>query len=332
MYVNTYRSRSTGLQLKLAVVRFYTPTEITEARQLLCDHVKDLNPEFPNLNKKRVDSATRSASDVMTDDIIDMFKAIDAVAIQPKFVSDDASRIPGCPESAGNMLTLYDDLATQRNELAQLQETVTKMIQNVSKNTSDIGDLKAAPRANKAKGSVQVVNHVELHPAEETQRAQPTAVADGASGTSSAGANSYAQKAASSGENHGEFQVVGTNQGKRPNKGKSKIQPKRQGTGGAGGDSNVLMAGPSTFTMQITNVSPSLSTEDIKKFITDKGMDIEPSDVTDHSSEGWNTKRFLLTFDYKHVDKVMSEDFWPKKIFFKRWFTFKAKAQTTKSS
>ena len=59
MYVNTYRSRSTALQLKTAVTQFYSADELTDARQVMLDHVKDLIPDQPNLNKRRVDSVTR---------------------------------------------------------------------------------------------------------------------------------------------------------------------------------------------------------------------------------------------------------------------------------
>ncbi len=42
--------------------------------------------------------------------------------------------------------------------------------------------------------------------------------------------------------------------------------------------------------------------------------------MANKTSDQWQTKRFLLTFDYKHYDPVMGAEFWPKQIYFKMWF------------
>ena len=58
-------------------------------------------------------------------------------------------------------------------------------------------------------------------------------------------------------------------------------------------------------------------------FIESKEEDTKPRQVEDTTSEGWNTRRFLLTFDFKYYDRVMAQDFWPQQIYYKRWFTRK---------
>ena len=128
------------------------------------------------------------------------------------------------------------------------------------------------------------------------------------------------------------FQTVGPNQGKRPNKGNSKKQVKKTSAGGSGANSDALVAGPTTFMIQLTNVSPTINADDIARYIENKELDIKANDVKDHSTEGWSTKRFLLTFDHCHLDKVLSDDFWSQKIYYRRWFTPKAKAQFKSSS
>ena len=146
MFVNSYRSRSAGFQLKTAVLKFYSPEEIEEARQSLIDGVKDLIPSYPHLYKKRVDSSKRSAKDVMVEDIIEMFKALDHIEenLIPKFLGDNAMKVPGCPEAANNMMSLYDNLAIQQRELEKLQETMTRVIQDVAKNSSELVKIKNA--------------------------------------------------------------------------------------------------------------------------------------------------------------------------------------------
>lgn len=127
------------------------------------------------------------------------------------------------------------------------------------------------------------------------------------------------------------FQVMGPNNGKRPNKGVNKDNNKTpemgaknnrkvSRIGGTAEESGILRAGPSNFQLQITNVSPTLSDEDISVYIEGKSANIKPLKIEDTTSEGWSTKRFLITFDYKYCDTIMSEDFWPRRIYFKRWF------------
>ena len=89
---------------------------------------------------------------------------------------------------------------------------------------------------------------------------------------------------------------------------------------------------PNNFMIQLTNVSPTINADDIARYIENKELDIKANDVKDHSTEGWSTKRFLLTFDHCHLDKVLSDDFWSQKIYYRRWFTPKAKAQFKSSS
>ncbi len=84
---------------------------------------------------------------------------------------------------------------------------------------------------------------------------------------------------------------------------------------GGTGDSVLLIDGPQTFQVQITNVNSELKADDLKEFIVNKEMGIEVINIEDKTSERWQTKCFLLTSDYKHYEQVMSADFWPKKIY-----------------
>ena len=118
-------------------------------------------------------------------------------------------------------------------------------------------------------------------------------------------------------------------QQKRPNKGSNKGSgkpfPRKQSSKGGTGESSGLRAGPSSFQLQITNINRELGEEDIKEYL--KGKGVEASRIEDKSSEGWETKRFLLTLQYEHFDTIMKPEFWPSKIYFKRWFPVKEKTQ-----
>ena len=126
--------------MKNAALNFYSVDDIEEARVSMIANVRDLIPEFSHLDKKRTDSTNRQARDIMMDDIIDMFKALDNVdqSKVPMFVCADATKLPPGPEAAGNMLALFEALATQQRHMQQLQDTMTRVVQDVSKSQTDI--------------------------------------------------------------------------------------------------------------------------------------------------------------------------------------------------
>ena len=96
---------------------------------------------------------------------------------------------------------------------------------------------------------------------------------------------------------------------------------------GGTGESNVLKSGPETFQVSINNVNAALDESKIKDYVSGKGLTAQ--NIEDTSSAEWNTKRFLLTFGYDDYEAVMCPEFWPKKIYFRRWFPARAKRQQT---
>ena len=342
MFVNSYRSRSAGTQIKSAVLKFYASNTVENARKELVDNVKDVIPNYPYLNKKRMDSANRSAKDVMVEDILDMFKALDSAEQEqmPKFVSDDASKLPSCPEAAGNMMSLYDDLAAQQRAIANLQESMTKVMKEVVQNTSDLAGLKRIPKEKSPKINAEVsrrsaIGGEKTNNFEESDPVEPPIEAT----TSYAGVASTKEPlelGPPSDTTQNKFQEVGPRSGKRPNKGQMKTAEgndrrpqKTKGIGGQADQSDLLIAGPTQFKVQITNVNPGLRPDDIKAYLNAKQDNITPIDVVDTSSPDWGTKRFLLTFVYEHMNHVLAKEFWPKNIYFKRWFTPKSKKKQT---
>ena len=348
-YANSHRSSSSTLQIKIAILNFFSPDDIAEARQIMTDNVKDVIPEFPNLGKRRTDSINRQASDIMTDDILDMFKALDNMTeewLVPSFVCDNVCKLPGSPEAAGNLMSIYEEITKHERRLVQLQESMTKVIMDVADNHTAISELRTqtpsgsrnitagssgkGPAGRQARGRQRLrsmaANSV---PVSDDIVAPGDAGSDTAGDTSTPAPQPYqdalvSEHAADETAGDVEFQAIGHNNGRRPNKGNGKPQKKRvTRTGGTAAEAGGLLAGPETFQVQITNVSPSLSQGDIATYVESKHHGLTASQIEDITSEGWNTKRFLLTFEFKHYDVVMAEDFWPRKIYFKRWFARK---------
>ena len=103
---------------------------------------------------------------------------------------------------------------------------------------------------------------------------------------------------------------------------KSRSQPSR----GSANQSDVLAAGPTKFMVQITNVNPNTTDDDIKTYIQTQDANIEPEEIKDTSSADFFTKRFLITFKSKDFETVMSNVFWPEKIYYKQWYPPRAKS------
>ena len=95
---------------------------------------------------------------------------------------------------------------------------------------------------------------------------------------------------------------------------------RRQVAKGSAAKSDVLSAGPTKFTVQLTNINPEKTADDIKLYVKSQNEEIELGDIQDTSSEGWQTKRFLATFDIKHYDEVMNDIFWPERIYYRIWY------------
>ena len=343
MYVSTYLTRSSRLQLKLATLKYYGAGEVIAAKETLEDSIKELIPESPHYGK-RLDSPNRSASEASADDIIDMFKALGDVEDRvrtPVFVATDATKLPPTgPEAAGSLMVVFEALSKQQQQIEQLQETLITVRSDISKNRNDITDI--AKKSRKAASqNRQVVREDDAAP-----DAEPESTPGGAVGQHQE--RGYAEAVvrppgivdSQTAETvNSTFQVVGPNNGRRPNKGNAKnsvtdneqvaVKKKDPRTGGTAEDAGLLTAGPATFQVVITNVSPSLGTDDIATYVKSKQDGITAVKVEDTSSEGWSTKRFLLTFDYSYHDVIMAQEFWPKKIFFKRWFTRRPRDTTS---
>ncbi len=102
-------SRSSAMQIKTAILNFFSDDDIAEARQMMMDNVRGVIPDFPHLNKKITDSVNRLASDIKVDDMHDMLRALYNVGDQwlvPRFICDNVCKLPGSPEAAWNMMSI----------------------------------------------------------------------------------------------------------------------------------------------------------------------------------------------------------------------------------
>ena len=210
-------------------------------------------------------------------------------------LTQDISKLPVAPpEAGGSMISIFEILTQQRKQIEELTSAMT----DVRCEITAIKDLPPQERP-QASGSV---NRGQTQ--WETQRPQ--------------------------GQRHLDSYACAINQGLSgmPNAARNpsitKPRPKPQGRDrikGTAKEDNSLIAGPTQITLQLTNVNPEKTIDDIKHYIANKDETVKPIEVRDASEEGWDTKRFLVTFQAKDFNKVLSNSFWPDRIYFRQWFT-----------
>ena len=334
MFVSTYRSRVAQLNMKNAVLNHYNDDDITEARQVMEDSVKMVIPEHILFGKKRTGSVNRSACDAMITDILDLFKDLEKLDEDiPKFVCSNAALLPpAAPEAAGSLMTALETIAIQQRQIKQIQESMSSMLIDFESVKTRV-DKNEKMLTSKPKGQVMnVASTANDAPPRDDGRVKASESRDISSSStdntvateqganSSHATSSYAEVTRATEETG--FEKAG----KRPNKGVNKSQHSKtvkQKSQGGSDDSNILKSGPDTFQVTITNVNNSLDETKIKDYVSSKG--IEAKNIEDTSSTDWSTKRFLLTFSFEHYEQVMAKEFWPKRIYYRRWFPARTK-------
>ena len=219
----------------------------------------------------------------------------------------DVSKLPPvAPEAAGSMVSLFEIMSSQRRDIDALSKAVADLTADVEKNKSEISSAKPPMQARKTYSAAVYPDNLSVMTAPSTS--SYIVSSGGENATQMDVPPLVRPRMAGPAVDADGFQTIG----------RKKKTVSRQS--GAAAGSNILKAGPEKFDVVITNVNPSLTCDDIKTYVTSQEGNIIPDDVKDTSTEGWSTKRFLITFDTTHMEKVLQPTFWPDKIYFRRWF------------
>ena len=328
-YIATYIKRSSLIQLKLAVLGFFTEHDISSAKQVMYEDIKDLDLLISNVT--RHNSATRSAKEAELDDIILVFHKIDGDDSfnMPRLLVEDITKLPpAAPESGACVMTLMDSMAKIQRDMQQLQQSMGTMRTEVTSHGEAIMNMQRVTNSDPTAPSYARAASAEYQPStagpSTSQRnpqgitISPDTVADAIRKV--AGDHSSVR---SSQKPQGGINLAA---------GPSRSRDQSRGKVGTSTNNGGLKAGPKEFQVQITNVNQEITENEIRDYIKGVDNDIVINSIKDTSSEGWQTKRFLLTFDTTHYDNVMSSSFWPSKIYFKQWFPARPKANEGKSA
>ena len=321
-YVSTYYDKASRQQLKLAVISFYGEADVNEAKTKLFDGTSDLELDIENV--RRMSSQNRSAKEAEVDDILDVFAKLDTCPVKPHFYVEDVTTLPpASPEAGSSLMSVMELLAKQQREMQQLQKSLIDISKDVQRNTSDISNVSARlqPRQAYQDSYASAVGSMHAYPAAGAGARPKTKINNANTPLQEYPPLRLTEKSdeVKLAESWKDITIPSTEFTKVTRKPKrdSKLKVK---CGTAAADGTGLTAGPDNFQVQITNVNPNISVDDIKGYIAKRSSDIAVKDIEDTSSEGWMTKRYLLTFERECYTQVMSDDFWPERIYYKQWF------------
>lgn len=102
---------------------------------------------------------------------------------------------------------------------------------------------------------------------------------------------------------------------------------------GAAQSQSCLKAGSSKFMMQLTNLHPDVTDQQLKDHIrTTSNNTINDVVIENKTDDGWPTQRFVLTVPGEAEETVMDPAFWPPKIYLSKWFAQKSKPKESQAA
>lgn len=87
--------------------------------------------------------------------------------------------------------------------------------------------------------------------------------------------------------------------------------------------------GSDSFSMQITNVNSTVTEDIVKDHLKGKNIDIGKVVIKNTTTDGWPTKRFLITLPSTLKDQVMDQALWPPQVYFRQYFIARGKGSNS---
>lgn len=297
-YAAYYIHRSTVDKLYKSVERFYTPTEIDTAKDLLWNNLSETI-----LGKKHVrkDSCARTASDANITDILNALKNCDCSAVQ--FVASDLERLPKCGPEELSIFSLADRVAIIENELQAVKQAAVKI--NPMPVTSD--DKSDVPRLDTA---IQVS---ESNYSSSNNISMPSQVVVEST-------NNYQYARALMSDNNKAKPLP-------PNKHNSNRQRPKPIVGRR---SNVKIKGECRKAdLFVYRVNKDTDDDEFRKLFADAGILLYKFEKVSHDDS--RMKSFRVVIALNDLTKVQNEDFLPQDVLCRRFYRPKTNQQDTAS-
>jgi hypothetical protein len=310
----------------MLLYRSFKQKEIYNAKAELWAHCQN-EQSIIGTKKKRINSIERSGAVADARDIISALQKLDLNDSMPR-IALEATDVQGVsrlihPRDASQ------ESAGANDRVAHLERLCTSMCEAIAHLTKQIEQLNeqnshhANPcewpplvrsAANSTRGSTQrryqnsalvptteaVLDHTEPRPEEES------------------GETSLKQTG-NIPETERRTHEVSAEGPRRP-KPKFRRKKKSQRGSAEAGEGASKLSGRDVFHISVTNINPSITPEDLVAHLVEQDKEAVPIKAEDASLEGWDTKRFSLTFSLKLHEKVMKSEFWPEGLYFREYF------------
>ena len=300
------------------LVKSFKSDDVVEAKAALWSHCRG-HLEIIGRRKMRRDSVGRSGALAHARDIIGALQKLDMTHKVPTIVVDacDLPSLPSCAVRSENG-DMDIRLAKLESVCKGLQDALQKFCKsNVQSCFEDrmsalenVCQQLQQTTANFAEQMiVQTMNPKGQSVEEHMQTQKPSAIVE-----DSSEALELPPAASSASTSQTFAGVTGKNKGSPDNDGFQTMRRRKPARKmrpipkGSGSESEILVTGPTTFKVVITNVCESVNEDDLKTFFREKGLD-PPLEIEDRTSDGWSTKRFVLTLPTSKSDKVMVASF-----------------------
>ena len=180
-YVNEYSPAS----LKDALIRHFDPVDISQARSVLQNAVKNILPNYREIQGNRASSSGRERHDVEADDIcgvmLELSNLIGDEAQQiPVFVVDDVRKIPNVAPEEHNVVSVLQKVLKMQQRIDEIASSVeTNQMRLVSHDT-ELSTCKSRIEILEKKGSYASCVRGQQHEAENVNQviSEPQATAE----------------------------------------------------------------------------------------------------------------------------------------------------------
>ena len=337
-YLQYYLSRSSSENLKAVIVRFYGEAEINKAKLLLWRCVED---DIIGVFQNRITTASRSALEANTQDIITAFQKSDAQGVLlPSFAAIDLNRVPKfAPEEMGDFAV--------REKLSALEQRLNLMENQVLGNSDSIKTLEISVQQglfdidqDKFKNKTDTYATKQWPKLPERKSNNQSSSMSGNSGNSGNNANSkpstprgrmlpvlplentiwsltpkpkrlattgtkssYPEPGVSNAETN-EWQMTRQERQRirREKRKNETVIGKREGIS--------VKSGLKHINVFVSRVHPDETDESVKSFICDEGVEV--IDIKQVSNVNAFMKSYRVTINFDDLNKVLDEGFWPK--------------------
>lgn len=270
---------------------------------------------------ERNNSKLRTAKEAYVDDILEAMAKLDNIEDLPTFAvkSEDLKFIPRTMPEEADMLSLADRIGSLEEALSELRYDVNVKSAHKCNCQSDPAAREYMPppvqndirrRSRRVSGNLtDKTSQSRDHSASSARRGPP--------------AKQLMADLAKTFEK-GDFPPLpksrpkGSNKRPPPSKGNAKHE-------GASSEGSFKGSGPLTFKIVLTNVNKEADEDSIKDYIATQNEEITALEIEDTTTEGWPSKRFICKFKRCHMEQVLSPEFWPDEVYFRQWFTPRAK-------